>query len=174
MTLQEISDQAEALADRFNPGNLAPFPYENVVAAQPDLDILFTELEDDAISGVTLFRDEGFIILVNSAKPETRQNFTLGHELGHYFLHKELLRAQKMISDGDAWLDGSNILYRRDGANGTEVETEANNFAASLIMPANLVRRAWKVTGSIEECASIFRVSAVAMSVRLTRLGLVR
>jgi len=26
-------------------------------------------------------------ILINTNKPELRQNFTLGHELGHYFLH---------------------------------------------------------------------------------------
>lgn len=173
MTLQEIAELGEQYARKYNPGNIAPFPYENITAAYDDLDIFFTDLDDDDVSGVSLFKDKRFAIIVNTTKPETRQHFTLGHELGHYFLHKTLLRKEQSIVDGDTWLDGPNILYRVNGAENMLLELEANNFAGSLLMPADLVRRAWDVTHSIEECAALFRVSVVAMSVRLTRLGLV-
>jgi len=174
MTLAEISERGEEYARTYNPRSVAPFPYENVLAQHADLEILLADLEDDEVSGVTLFKDERFTILINDAKPETRQNFTVGHELAHYFLHRELLKQEEGIVDGDATLDGSGLLYRLNGTEDTQIEIEANAFAASLLMPADLVRRAWEVTRDIEECAMIFKVSAVAMSVRLTHLGLVQ
>ena len=75
--------------------------------------------------------------------------------------------------DGDNYLETSSTLYRLDDAQRTQVEKEANNFAASLIMPEALVRRAWDTVKDIEECAKIFNVSVSAMSIRLTRLGLI-
>ena len=174
MTLEEIEQLAEQYARKFNPGSIAPFPYENVSAAFPDLDIVYADLEDEDVSGVTLYEDGKFTILINTSKPETRQHFTLGHELGHYFLHQEMLKAENGIVDNDAWLDGPNMLYRADDAKKTKLELEANNFAASLLMPGDLLRRAWLAFDSIQECARIFKVSAVAMSIRLTRLGLIK
>jgi len=174
MTLEEIEQLAEQYARKFNPGSIAPFPYENVVAAYPDLEIVHADLEDDNVSGVMLYEKEKFTILINTTKPETRQNFTVGHELAHYFLHKEQLKADNGIVDNDSWLDGPNMLYRADDMEKTQLELEANNFAATLLMPEDLLRRAWKAFGSIQECARIFRVSAVAMSIRLTKLGLIQ
>jgi Zn-dependent peptidase ImmA (M78 family) len=172
MTIAAINSLAEQYALQYNPDNIVPFPYENILEDHPNLEIHFLDLEDNAISGATLYKDEIFTILVNTTKPQTRQHFSLGHELGHYFLHKELLQQTKGILDDDTAMDGPNILYRADDAPSTQLEREANNFAASLIMPTHLVRDAWEATHRIEECARIFKVSVVAMSVRLTRLGL--
>jgi Zn-dependent peptidase ImmA (M78 family) len=174
MTPEEITKIAEQYSRRFNPGSIAPFPYENVLATHKDLEIHYADLEDDNVSGVTLFEKGRYTILINSAKPDTRQHFTLGHELGHYFLHKDYLQSEKGVVDQDAWLDGPNMLFRADDIEKTRIEIEANNFAAGLLMPEDLVRRAWQAFGSIQECARIFRVSVVAMSIRLTRLGLVQ
>jgi Zn-dependent peptidase ImmA (M78 family) len=174
MTIDEINRLAEKYAKRYNPGSIAPFPYENILAAHPDLEIHFTDLEDAKVSGVTLFEHDKYTILINNTKPEARQHFTLGHELGHYFLHQQYLQREKGIVDGEAWLDGPNMLYRQDDVQKTQIELEANNFAASLLMPEDLLRRAWKAFGSIQECARIFNVSVVAMSIRLTKLGLVK
>ncbi len=174
MTLKEIAKLAEDMVRTYNPEHIAPFPFENVANAFTDLDVYFTDLDDYDTSGVILFKDDRYAIIINTSKPETRQHFTLAHELGHYFLHKDLLHKEESIIEGDDWLDGPNILYRMNGAEDMQLELEANNFAGSLLMPEALVRRAWKVTGSIQECAALFHVSAVAMSVRLTRLGLLK
>jgi Zn-dependent peptidase ImmA (M78 family) len=166
---------AEEYAEKYNPEHVAPFPYENVLKAHGDLRVYYTSLDDPDVSGAILFKDGKFSILINNAKPTTRQHFTLGHELGHYFLHQKELRSEAGIIDGDDSLDGPKILYRLDNndAESKRLETEANNFAASLLMPKYLVRKAWDATGGIEECARIFQVSVVAMSVRLTKLGLI-
>lgn len=174
MSLEQIAELAERYAKQYNPGAVAPFPYEHVLDDREDLDIHYVDLEDDEVSGVTFCKDARFTILINTSKREEWQHFTLAHELGHYFLHQDILRKEEGFVDGGEWLDGPNMLYRVYGQN-AQAELEANNFAGSLIMPAELVHRAWEVTGgNVEECARIFQVSTVAMSVRLTRLGLVR
>lgn len=174
MSIDEISELGERYAREYNPESVAPFPYEHVLQKHPDLTIIYADLEDADVSGVTLLKDGRFTILINSAKPETRQHFSLGHELGHYFLHKNRIREGDNFIDGDESLDSDTFLYRLNGTENTQLEREANNFAASLLMPSDLVRRAWHVTGGkIEDCAKLFQVSVIAMSVRLTRLGLV-
>jgi Zn-dependent peptidase ImmA (M78 family) len=176
MTLQEINAKAEAIARQYNPDKLAPFPYEAIIKDKADLDIIFLDLEDDAVSGVILYEDtdKRFNILVNAAKHPHRQHFTLGHELGHYFLHQDILKEEKGLVDGESSVDNTNILYRLDDpAEKNRIETEANHFAAGLLMPEDLVRDAWDATADIEECAKIFNVSTIAMSIRLTELGLV-
>jgi Zn-dependent peptidase ImmA (M78 family) len=173
MTLAHIRALAEEYATKYNPSDLSPFPFENVLVDHADLKIYYTALDDSKVSGVILWKDGEYSILINNTKPATRQHFTLGHELGHYFLHQDILKDERGIVDGDDALDGPKILYRSDDDKTTRLEVEANNFAASLIMPANLVRKAWEATLSIEECARIFQVSPIAMTVRLTKLGLV-
>ena len=175
MTYSEINELAEKYASTYNPDNLTPFPYENVTKAHGDLDILYLDPDDDTMSGVILYEEveNKFSILINATKHSNRQNFTLGHELGHYFLHQDILKREKGFIDGDTSLDTNNILYRLDDAQQSEYETEANHFAAGLLMPARLVQEAWEVVHDIEECAKLFKVSTVAMSIRLTELELV-
>jgi len=168
----EISSLAEGYAEKFNPGNLAPFPYENVVKEYSDLEVLYLELEDNLVSGATLFEKGAFTVIVNTNKSANRQHFTLAHELGHYFLHKDILRSDGGLIDQDQQLDATKILYRLDDKGYEKLEREANRFAASLIMPRRLVIDAWNATHTIEDCARIFQVSTIAMSIRLDELGL--
>lgn len=171
MVLAEVSQKAEELAKRFNPEGLAPFPYDHITAAYTNLDIVFSEELDTEISGATLYKNEVFTILINAAKPAVRQHFTIAHELGHFFLHQNSIKAQQAIIDEEGRVDQA-ALYRRDDETGDQLEIEANNFAASLLMPEWLVHEVWGVSKGIEDAAQLFHVSVVAMSIRLTRMGL--
>jgi len=170
--LIEASNKAEEIVKIYNPEGFSPFPYENIQKDKEDLDIFLTDFENDKVSGVILYKEEKFNILINKSKAKTRQHFTIAHELGHYFLHSDIIKSEEIIVDGDNFLDGNQILYRLDEVKRNEIETEANNFAASLIMPEKLVRKAWNTVENAEECAKIFQVSALAMIIRLNRLGL--
>ena len=174
--MTHIRALAEEYAAKYNSEHVSPFPYENILREHTNLRIYYTDLDDDDVSGTILFKDGEFNILINNNKPPTRQHFTLGHELGHYFLHQDLLHVEQGLIDDDANLDGPRILYRSDdeAEKKKRIEIEANNFAASLLMPADLVRQVWRATDSIEKCARIFQVSVVAMSIRLTRMGLIK
>ncbi|MBI2035742.1 MAG: ImmA/IrrE family metallo-endopeptidase [Candidatus Liptonbacteria bacterium] len=174
MTIQEICNYAEEISKKYNPEGLSPFPYENIQKDKSDLKIFRTGKLPDKVSGVIGFFQEenNFSILINNTKSPTRQYFTIAHELGHYFLHQEEIKKEFFVDEENV-LDRAGMLYRRDEATSTKLETEANNFAASLIMPAELVKKAWEKLRDVEDCAEVFNVSVEAMSIRLSRLGLV-
>ncbi len=175
MTKEEICDLAENYARKYNPDGLSPFPYEKITDDKKDLNIYVSETENN-ISGAILFVPEEnlFRIVVNKNKPRVRQNFTVAHELGHYFLHQDIIKNnENLLVDEESSLDGNNILFRMDAVQSSRVETEANNFAAALIMPAYLVKDAWMTLKNVDGCAKIFNVSVIAMSIRLERLGLI-
>lgn len=98
----------------------------------------------------------GYAIIINDAHAVTRQRFTIAHEIGHYVYHRERI--------GDGVTDDA--LYRSHL--GGSRETQANRFAAWLLMPWNLVvEEIRNGAESVEELAEIFRVSKSAMSIRL-------
>lgn len=174
MARKNAQQLAAEIAAKYNPDKLAPFPYENILETHDDLSIVHTSLDDEKISGVILLKDDTYFILINTLKHTNRQNFTLGHELGHYFLHKHLLKENNdSLVDSDEYIENNSALYSLDEAERDVVEREANQFASALLMPEALVRDAWSATNNIVRLAEIFKVSVVAVSKRLTELRLV-
>jgi hypothetical protein len=57
-----------------------------------------------------------------------RINFTLGHEFGHYLLHRHLR---------DEFQCGQGEMLDYDGASSKKLEGEANRFSSFLLMPIN-------------------------------------
>jgi len=122
----------------------------------------------DGISGMLEKQsDDRFVATINFGHVVTRQRFTLAHEIGHYILHRSL------VGDG---LD-DNMAYRSTDVGkyhntkvGPKEETEANKFAAELLMPRKLVDQDWS-NGlgcySEEDMASRYGVSLPAMKIRL-------
>ena len=119
----------------------------------------------DGISGMLERIGDKFLITINAVDPHTRQRFTLAHELGHYMLHRHL------IGDGvddDRAYRSTNIGKYHNTLIGPKEETEANKFAANLLMPRDLVRQEWqKSAATVPAMAALFGVSEHAMSIRL-------
>lgn len=65
-----------------------------------------------------------------------RRAFTIGHEFGHYILHRKLIESDNSYDHG-IYCDEKSIL-RRDGIG---IESEADEFAAALLMPLHDFRR---------------------------------
>ena len=171
MKTQRVEKTVNTVLAKYNPQGLTPFPFENIQKDKDDLEIYLVDL-DEELSGAIGFnaKSRKFEIFVNRKKPQNRQNFTLAHELGHYFLHQEIIRSEETLIDGE---DTDINLFRVDEGSSTQIEREANEFAADILMPAEFVNRAWEAIGNVEECAALFHVSIAAMSIRLERLGLV-
>jgi Zn-dependent peptidase ImmA (M78 family) len=140
------------------------------VAEHLGANVVFDDLDDD-VSGFLLREKEVSTIAVNKQHHPNRQRFTLAHECGHLFLHAD---------KGDRlWLDKT--LFFRDESSSTGdkfAEVEANQFAAGLLMPAELIVAALGGEGPISEMDVVrlavrFEVSERAMTVRLVSLGLI-
>lgn len=112
-------------------------------------------------------------ILILGSDHYYRKRFTMAHELGHFILHKDKLDRLLIISDSNQ--------YQADGIT-EEEETEANNFAAEILMPEDKVREIFAETmqnqnndeeKTIDEMYKMFQVSKMAMKLRLYLLELI-
>ncbi len=65
-----------------------------------------------------------------------RRSFTIGHEFGHYVLHRDLIETDPRF-EGGVYCDETSILRRQ----GEGLEKEADTFAAALLMPLHDFRR---------------------------------
>lgn len=99
----------------------------------------------------------GFAIFVDSGEAAVRQRFTAAHEIGHFLLHRDRI--------GDRHED--NYLLRSIGMSNRQ-EAEANQFAADLLMPRNLISLAMRNGHTtVDQLADLFKVSKIAMGIRL-------
>jgi len=132
---------------------------------------------DPDIAGVLVPTSEGsWVILVNSSHPPVRQRFTIAHELGHLILHGyRAPHADRAFRFRDARSSEGSALE----------EIQANQFAAELLMPREMVMKAARVRrlehGSddaddaafdewIAAMAKKFGVSKQALAIRFSSL----
>lgn len=134
-------------------------------------------LEDLDIIGKIMFTRGVPLISINpdQNRYEPRRRFTLAHELGHLCLH---------ALEGRGFTDSRRTMSRTESY-WDRYESEANNFAAELLMPAELLYEfiwnnfdddhvgVWEGY-KINQLAQAFEVSTPAMEYRLNNLGLLR
>jgi Zn-dependent peptidase ImmA (M78 family) len=126
------------------------------------------KFSEDGVSGLVSRRGDNITLLVNQSDVPFRKRFTIAHELGHHFLH--------LMQDGD-FVDMDVDLFRLEPighqlSENKRKEVEANQFAASILMPSELVIEIYKTTRDISKLAEIFNVSETAMGIRLGQLRL--
>lgn len=148
-----ITSAMEDLGKSDPPINLAK------ILSHYKLTLIEAWFNDSAVGGA-YDRDKKHIY-VSIDDSRSRQAFTVAHELGHFLLHSKK----------------QDIFYRHqvtefDTNNEAEDEQEANWFAASLLMPKELVMRFWKKSKDVELLAAYFGVSRSAAYWRLKNIGL--
>lgn len=141
-------------------------------------------------------------ILPEVAGSEGRYNFTLGHEAGHYVLHREEILAG--AAQFNCFEQEPTRYLAKTEQDASSREWQADCFSSYLIMPEYLIRQQWRdFSGSyapmtlraitnrfpdkvrrkfnrqamaemfLKEMAAGLRVSARALFIRLKKLGLI-
>jgi Zn-dependent peptidase ImmA (M78 family) len=134
-----------------------------MIAAKSGLLIKPMSLQEPGISGVFMKHGDNFGIGYSTRiKNEGFMNFTIAHELGHYFLpgHVEYLFG-----------DGQNVHYSMgEFLSGDPREKEADYFAAALLMPKGLfvtaMRTAGKGFAAINRLKQVCNTSLTATAIR--------
>lgn len=163
----ELDKARKAALKILNDSNLletAPIiPYE--IVKNYGLQIVSAKFSDqykDIVSGFLDFNQKK--IFINGEESVPRKTFTIAHELGHWILHKEIIKENSSLY---SVLMRSNFNKEEH----TNLEKEANFFAANLLLPEKLIRKYINISNSILELSYIFGVSNEFMKNRLKFLG---
>lgn len=204
---REAEDLLAGYGARFKPITDAPVPVDEIVDCYLALRLEFADLrkELDApdVLGAIWIEDKR-VAIDESLDPsvnthlEGRYRFTVGHEAGHWVLHREQLLAARQPGLFTGPRPPSVVC--RDTSIKPPIEWQADYFASCLLMPAEIVRRLWlsetgshdpyvaanelkDVGGKTERdlptleisraLADDFHVSGQAMQIRLLKLGLI-
>jgi Zn-dependent peptidase ImmA (M78 family) len=104
-------------------------------------------------------------IWINRSSSYHRKRFTIAHEIGHVTIPWHL---GNIVDDLDADTQGHNSAYR-------QVESEANRFAAELLMPRQwaetICSRVEHMRGAMLTVAQVADVSLHAAALRVLQLG---
>ncbi len=124
---------------------------------------------DDFCDGTIIKKGaDSFRIVIPKTQYPQRKTFTIAHELGHLFLHMGF-RTNPLI-----WDMQDNMVYKRFGT--SEQEYQANEFAASLLMPKEIYCKILHKYSDhdrvdIQAVAEYFNVSIAAATNRGKFLG---
>ena len=156
-------------------GETLPIPLEDI--ADSHFGLLVREVDDlstapgaptlgpgQSLSGL-LLPDHGEI-WVNAAEAESsrgRRRFTIGHELGHWSLHRD---EEQAVYCRSAIVEAAEAEPAERPPLPPH-EDEANVFAAALLMPAHLVREHYEPNLDFFGLCELFGTSGAAMGRRL-------
>jgi Zn-dependent peptidase ImmA (M78 family) len=127
--------------------------------------IEFRDVDELNTSGAIVIKAEkDFTIFLPLHTGAKRDRFTVGHELGHYFLHYKLPTVQGQ---------GPTLPMRVSRYGSDRTETEANWFAAAFLMPEKSFRESFQQNrGNVIAVADEFDVSRAAAGIRAASLNL--
>ena len=174
MNLKYVRLQAEIIAEKYGRGEV---PIDVKAIAQTlGLKVVETDLGPE-VSGLLVTNGVGAQVYVRKKDPSARKRFTIAHEIGHHVLKHQFETGEHVH------VDKGNYISQR-GPRASEGidprEVQANQFAASLLMPTKAVQQGiTRIAGGgpildkhVESLAEAFKVSEQAMTIRLTSLGL--
>lgn len=139
----------------------APVPVEQIAEK---MNIQINYAPSFEYSGILIRKNGGALMGINTNESPARRRFTIAHELGHFFL-------ENTTAVSIDYRDSSNRPEK------TIFEKRADDFAANLLMPRQLLVKDFKkLEGSYEERLVIlserYQVSNEAMMWRLKNLNL--
>jgi len=125
------------------------------IARDEDILVEAKEPEKEGMSGCIVFNDDGVgIIYSTTIQNEGFQNFTVAHELGHYFIDGH---PDEILKTGPVHISSAGFS-RGD----ISIEIEADHFASGLLMPTQLVKN--ELLGGAVGLSAIKSLSTVSKS----------
>lgn len=130
--LQKARRRGEAVAKEHGFRRFPVDPF--FIAEKSDIEVLPKPPDKKGVSGGIVFSEENVgIFYATGIASEGFHRFTVGHELGHYFLEghpEEIMKIAPLHVSRAGFTQGNN-----------SIEIEADHFASGLLMPTHLVKK---------------------------------
>lgn len=174
----EVEKQAEALLAEFG---ITRSPIDvKKIAESLGYRVVFRYFDEEDLSGTVMRDGKGTITVgINTLHAPVRQRFSIAHEIGHARMHLSN-ESETLFVDPPV-----GVFFRDSRASLGEEwrEVNANQFAAALLMPMQMIHSSLtklaKSTGrftiddAVSKLAKQFEVSPQAMRFRLVALGFI-
>ena len=137
--IKKINEEiAKFNADQSLPENRIPVNIEEKIRKFGiELDKYCVDLEDEILGEIK--KENGkYKINIQAMDHYYRKRFTMGHELGHFVLHKELIGDG--VDDGKVGEKMYRTVYKNNGKISPIQEVDANRFSAELLIPEALAK----------------------------------
>lgn len=141
------------------------------LAKRLGLNVYSLDLPENQSGSIKKDEQGSVYIEVNRNHPITRQRFTVAHEIAHFVKHPKQLSEKGQLDRNQNFKDATEI----------KLETEADQEAAEILMPAYLVDDFFKSndwtkntkfnSDMVSEIAEVFRVSRAMAILRLRGIG---
>ena len=139
-----------------------PIDIRNLVQSVYGLKLQYAKFSNNDVCGFLDINEK--TIWVNVTDNTNRQNFTIAHEFGHWMLHKD-----EILENPESY----NGFFRQPlGGCKDYRETEANMFAAQLLVPKEMLKICCTAKFTTEMMARLFQVSEDVIGYRLKQEGL--
>ena len=181
---QRASEILERVPDYIWNGEELPVPVERIVSNS--FGLLIREVEDlttaPGLEGERPTNVSGLLltgpgeIWVNAAEArqwQGRKRFTICHELGHYVIHQDDVEATVFCRRVEVSEDPGGGEEEGEGQGlRSEIEREADAFAAAILMPAHLIaERRTALADDLTTLCAEFGTSEKAMRYRLVAVS---
>jgi Zn-dependent peptidase ImmA (M78 family) len=175
--IQNARKEARVILDRYPEAIRKNYVDVEKIARLAGIRVVKEGFEDQRVSGFIQRKtlDGQPVIVINDSNTPERLRFTIAHELGHYFLHSSQSVHVDDVDTADL------ILYRnQESSQATHIqEIEANQFAAELLMPEQMITRDVQelrkgntgMSEIVERLARQYRVSQTAMAIRMNKIA---
>lgn len=131
-----------------------------------------TRKMERSIPGMMVTTKSATLITLNASLPLNQQRFVLAHLLGHFVLHG---KTAEVFIDRTTPITGAGPDVRKR----ITQEMEANEFAAELLMPEDVIRDRFETARpypynieSLRPLAAQFGINELVLAIRLAQLGL--
>ena len=135
--LQSIQDKITELETQYPVLLEIPIDCEQFAEIDLGIEIIpVPELRARVDADAFITRDFSSILIdndyFNNSKMRARNNFSIAHELGHLFLHKDYFETQCPGKTEEEWIE---FMTQMPDAVHNNLEWQANAFAALMLMP---------------------------------------
>jgi hypothetical protein len=157
---KEVSRKAEFFLHKYHPLLRIPVPIEEIIEFDFQIDIvpihgLHRSFEIDGFTSndLTTISVDAFL---QESRPG-RYRFTLAHEIGHVFLHRDFFR-QSSFKSIEEWKNFTQSISPREYG---IIEWQAYQFAGFILVPPQMLKSKW------QEAIAIAKEKGVLMGKRI-------
>lgn len=162
---QSIKEKVDEILIEFDMYKKVPVDVLKICKIK-DIDVKIVKFKDESIcAAIHKSKDaqgeSKYTIYIKYTQSPLEQRVSIAHELGHYYLHKEILEKEMLVD-----------MYKKFSSKEEKEEVEADYFSRCILLEEDAVTTLFNEIGNVNDLANVFKVPVEFIEKRLKELNL--